>query len=57
VIYALGTTDVDDASSELHARSAIGLQSRGRYHSLDTGKYTLVPYWGKRVADRVEGIA
>jgi hypothetical protein len=57
VIYALGTTDVDDESSELHHRYEIGIQSRGRYHSVDTGKYTLVPYWGLRVADRVEGIA
>jgi hypothetical protein len=57
VIYALGTTDVDDAGSPLHNRYEIGIQSRGRYHSVDTGKYTLVPYWGVRIADRVEGLA
>jgi NAD(P)-dependent dehydrogenase (short-subunit alcohol dehydrogenase family) len=56
VIYALGTTDVDDESSDLHHRYEIGIQTRGRYHSVDTGKYTLVPYWGRRVADRVEGL-
>ena len=56
VIYALGTTDVDDERSELHNRYEIGIQSRGRYHSVDTGKYTLVPYWGVRIADRVEGL-
>lgn len=56
-IYALGTSDVDDGDSELHNRYEVGIQSVGRYHSLDTGKYTLVPYWGRRMADRVEGLA
>ena len=56
VIYALGTTDVDDDASKLHDRYEIGIQSAGGYHSLDTGKYTLVPYWGKRVAERVMGL-
>jgi glycine/D-amino acid oxidase-like deaminating enzyme len=56
VIYALGTTDVDDEHSVLHGRHEIGIQSRDRYHSVDTGKYTMVPYWGKRIADRIEGL-
>ena len=55
VIYALGTTDVDDGRSKLHDRFEIGIQSKGRYHTVDTGKFTLVPYWGLRIADRVEG--
>ena len=54
VIYALGDSDVDDRTSRLHDRFEIGIQSRGRYHTVDTGKYTLVPWWGVRVADRVE---
>jgi hypothetical protein len=54
VIYALGDRDVDDRTSRLHDRFEIGIQSRGRYHTVDTGKYTLVPWWGVRVADRVE---
>ncbi|MGH0029514.1 MAG: FAD-dependent oxidoreductase [Myxococcota bacterium] len=57
VIYALGTTDVDDDHSELHNRYEIGIQSRGSYHTVDTGKYTLVPYWGVKIADRVERLA
>ena len=56
LIYALGDRDVDHVTSRLHDRFEIGIQSRDRYHSVDTGKYTLVPYWGKRVADRVEGV-
>jgi hypothetical protein len=55
LIYALGESDVDDPDSRLHDRFEIGISSRGRYHSVDTGKYTLVPWWGVRVADRVEG--
>jgi hypothetical protein len=54
LIYALGDSDVDDRTSRLHDRFEIGIQSRGRYHTVDTGKYTLVPWWGVRVADRVE---
>lgn len=55
VIYALGTEDVDKQETRLHERVEIGIQSRGRYHSIDTGKYTLVPYWALRAADRVLG--
>ncbi len=57
VIYALGTTDVDDAQSRLHERHEIGLQSARRYHSLDPGKFTLVPWWAVRLADRIEAAA
>jgi hypothetical protein len=57
LIYALGENDVDDRSSRLHDRFEIGIQSRGRYHTVDTGKYTMVPWWGMRVADRVEAAA
>ncbi len=56
VIYALGATDVDDGDSRLHDRFEIGIQTRDRYHSVDTGKFTLVPYWAMRVANRVEGL-
>ena len=56
VIYALGTTDVDDSASGLHDRYDIGIQTKGRYHSLDTGKYTLMPFWGVAMADRLDGI-
>ena len=55
LIYALGASDVDDPDSRLHDRFEIGIQSRGRYHSVDTGQPMVVPWWGVRVADRVEG--
>jgi hypothetical protein len=57
LIYALGESDVDDPRSRLHGRFEVGIQSRGRYHSVDTGKYTLVPWWAVRVAERVEAAA
>ena len=53
VIFAWGETDIDDPESELHERHAIGPVSRGRYHTVDTGKLTMAPLFGKAVADRI----
>ena len=53
IIFAWGRTDIHDAGSELHQRHAIGPASRGRYHSVDTGKLTMAPLFGKAVADRI----
>jgi glycine/D-amino acid oxidase-like deaminating enzyme len=53
VIFAWGSTDIPDRTSGLHARYAIGPQSHGRYHSVDTGKLTMAPYFAKMVADRI----
>lgn len=55
VIYALGSTDVDDYDSKLHDRYEVGIESYGNYHSVDTGKYTLAPMLAVRVADRILG--
>jgi glycine/D-amino acid oxidase-like deaminating enzyme len=59
IIVAYGKTDVDDASSALHDRTQIGVNSRDGYHSLDPGKLTTAPLFAKRLAERVllaEGI-
>lgn len=53
IIFAWGATDIDDPASGLHARHAIGPQSRGRYHTVDTGKLTMAPLFGKMVADHI----
>jgi hypothetical protein len=53
VIFAWGDRDIDDPSSELHQRYDIGPKSWGRYHSVDTGKLTMAPLFGKQVADRI----
>jgi glycine/D-amino acid oxidase-like deaminating enzyme len=53
VILALGTTDVDDDNSQLHQRSRIGPRSFGRYHSVDTGKWTMAPLFAETLAARI----
>lgn len=53
IIFARGSTDITDPSSGLHMRHVIGPQSRGRYHTVDTGKLTMAPLFGKIVADRI----
>jgi len=55
VIFAWGETDIDDPSSKLHDRYDIGVHSVEGYHSVNTGKYTMVPYLGLKVAQRVLG--
>jgi glycine/D-amino acid oxidase-like deaminating enzyme len=55
VIYSRGNTDVDDPASEFHKRSAVGPRSLGRYHSVDTGKYTTAPLFAMEAADLVTG--
>jgi glycine/D-amino acid oxidase-like deaminating enzyme len=56
IIFAWGETDIDDRASGLHARYAIGPRTVGRYHSIDTGKLTMAPLFGKTVADRIQQI-
>jgi hypothetical protein len=53
VIFAWGSTDIDDASSRLHRRSEIGVSSRGRYHSIDTGKLSMAPLFASVAAERI----
>lgn len=51
VIFAHGDTDLSDAETELHQRHSIGLTSIGRYHSVNTGKLTMAPYFARQVAE------
>ena len=53
VIFAWGDSDIDDPTSLLHDRFAIGPRTHGRYHTIDTGKLTMAPLFGKVVADRI----
>lgn len=55
-ILALGTSDVDKNESRLHERFEVGIRSFGNYHSVDTGKYTLIPYLAVKIADKLEGL-
>lgn len=54
VIVALGRSDVDDAGSELHDRSHIGVTSLDGYHSVDPGKLTTAPWFAIEAAGRIE---
>jgi len=53
VIVAWGSTDIDDHTSELHRRYEIGVHSYGSYHSIDSGKLTMVPHFAEICADRI----
>ncbi|MCU0401045.1 MAG: FAD-binding oxidoreductase [Algoriphagus sp.] len=55
VIFALGNKDVDTESSKLHTRHEVGIRTYDGYHTVNTGKYTLIPYLAVKVADRIEG--
>jgi glycine/D-amino acid oxidase-like deaminating enzyme len=54
-VFAWGRTDIADPHSELHRRSDIGIHSSGRYHSIDTGKYGMAPYFAQLLSDRLCG--
>jgi glycine/D-amino acid oxidase-like deaminating enzyme len=53
VIVAWGDTDIDDPTSELHNRFAIGVSSDNGYHTVDPGKLTMAPLFAQRCAERV----
>jgi glycine/D-amino acid oxidase-like deaminating enzyme len=53
-IVAWGKTDIYDPASELHRRYEIGVTSEGRFHSVDPGKLTMVPYFAEICADRIK---
>ena len=54
-VFAWGSSDIDDPGSYLHRRYEIGVHSHGRYHSIDTSKYTTAPLFALEAADRVCG--
>lgn len=53
IVFAWGATDINDPASKLHDRYEIGVHSYGRYHSIDTGKYTLAPLFATEVVARI----
>lgn len=53
VIYALGNTDVENRESKLHTRYQVGMTSYGNYHSVNTGKYTLIPWMALQIANQL----
>ena len=57
IIYALGNTGIEDHGSLLHQRHATGPRSFGRYHSVDTGKWTTAPWFARRFVAELLGAA
>ena len=55
LIFAWGASDIDRPDSHLHSRYEIGVHSVRNYHSVNTGKYTMVPVLGVETADRIAG--
>jgi hypothetical protein len=53
IILALGSTDIDQKDSQLHKRSQIGPRSFGRYHTVDTGKWTMAPLFAEILSARI----
>lgn len=52
-IVAWVQTDIYDPGSELHHRYEIEITSTGRFHSIDPGKLTMIPYFADLCADRI----
>lgn len=50
-VYAAGRGALDDRASTLHRRDRIGIVQRGRYFSVDTGKYSTAPWLARAIAD------
>ena len=54
VIYALGDRDIDDPNSALHNRSiGVGITSRSNYHTINSGKLSIIPLFARELADRI----
>jgi glycine/D-amino acid oxidase-like deaminating enzyme len=52
-IFAWGRGDIDTPATELHQRHDIGVHSYGCYHSIDTGKYCMAPYFADQLAETI----
>lgn len=55
VVLAHGRTDVDDRSSGLHCRSAIGISGDPAYLSVNPGKLTTAPLFAYEAVDQLLG--
>jgi glycine/D-amino acid oxidase-like deaminating enzyme len=50
VIFSWGRTDIHDLGSELHSRADIGPEAHDGYITVNTGKFTCAPLFGRRIA-------
>ena len=54
-VFARGTGSLDDPRSGLHRRDRYGVQRRGTYFSVDTGKYSTAPWSARFLATEIAG--
>ena len=54
-VFAQGSGALDDPRSGLHRRDRYGVQRRGSYFSVDTGKYSTAPWLARELAMEIAG--
>jgi glycine/D-amino acid oxidase-like deaminating enzyme len=54
-VFARGTGALDDPRSGLHRRDRYGVERRGAYFSVDTGKYSTAPWSARLIAREIAG--
>lgn len=52
-VYASGEGKLSERSSTLHQRHRVGINQKGSYYSVDTGKYSIAPGLARQVADSI----
>jgi glycine/D-amino acid oxidase-like deaminating enzyme len=54
-VFARGAGALDDPRSGLHRRDRYGVERRGAYFSVDTGKYSTAPWSARLIAAEIAG--
>jgi hypothetical protein len=54
-VFAAGRGPLSDPTSTLHRRQHVGVTRRGRYVSIDTGKYSIAPWLAAQVVNDIAG--
>ncbi|MEJ0059840.1 MAG: FAD-dependent oxidoreductase [Terricaulis sp.] len=54
-VYAAGKGSLADPRSTLHRRDQAGIQRRGGYFTVDTGKYSIAPWLAQKITDAILG--
>lgn len=54
-VFARGAGALDDPRSGLHRRDRYGVERRGTYFSVDTGKYSTAPWTARMLAAEIAG--
>ncbi|SFR99290.1 Glycine/D-amino acid oxidase [Microbacterium sp. cf046] len=54
-VFARATGRLEDPGAGLHRRNLYGVERRGSYHSVDTGKYSTAPWTSAALAAEIAG--